>query len=311
VGLRPPYSGAKVAYLTVGDVRRKCSLDEGQIPNFRGVRVDVSTRYHRVEGNRRASRDGRVSDLPPEIHTVTIRDLFRRCTPCERGRPPGLLWIHMCGQFWPGAWGVRDRRPHPPGRHPTPKVFLCARRERRGRTSASLPLSLELPPPRAMSVMSSVKGVVACMCTCTHWSAGRDAHAAVTCRPLIHMVPSANACPMDADDTAHTPINEERRVSSTRGGFISGFWVEAVCDFAPAEALPVPDSDTHMAYIVNVSPASAGWAWLEFGDLHNCRGHRGQRTVVLGAARARVEEVLRRRRLAEIPPQPHGDAPDV
>jgi hypothetical protein len=54
----------------------KGSLNDGQIPNFRGVRVHVSTVYNRVEGNRRASRNGRVSDLPPEIPNVTIRKLF-------------------------------------------------------------------------------------------------------------------------------------------------------------------------------------------------------------------------------------------
>jgi hypothetical protein len=34
------------------------SLNDGRLPNFRGVRV---------EGNRRASRNGLESDLPPEI----------------------------------------------------------------------------------------------------------------------------------------------------------------------------------------------------------------------------------------------------
>ena len=37
---------------------RKWSLNDGQIPNVRGVRVHVRTGYHRVEGNRRASRNG-------------------------------------------------------------------------------------------------------------------------------------------------------------------------------------------------------------------------------------------------------------
>jgi hypothetical protein len=43
---------------------RERPLNDGQIPNFR-VRVHASTGYHRVEGNRRASRNGRVSDPPP------------------------------------------------------------------------------------------------------------------------------------------------------------------------------------------------------------------------------------------------------
>jgi hypothetical protein len=43
-------------------------------PNYRGVRVHVSTGYNRGEGNRRASRNRGVSDLPPEIPHVTIRN---------------------------------------------------------------------------------------------------------------------------------------------------------------------------------------------------------------------------------------------
>ena len=53
-------------------------MNEGRIPNLhvRVVRVHVSTGYSRVEGNRRTSRNGRVSDLPPEIPHVTIRNSF-------------------------------------------------------------------------------------------------------------------------------------------------------------------------------------------------------------------------------------------
>jgi hypothetical protein len=43
---------------------RKWPLNDGQIPNVRGVRVPVSTRYTPVEGNRRASRNGRASSSP-------------------------------------------------------------------------------------------------------------------------------------------------------------------------------------------------------------------------------------------------------
>jgi hypothetical protein len=53
---------------------RKWALNDGQIPKFRGVRVHASTGYNRAEGNRRAWRYGLVSDLPPEIPHVTIRD---------------------------------------------------------------------------------------------------------------------------------------------------------------------------------------------------------------------------------------------
>ena len=42
---------------------RKCSLNDGRIPNVRGVRVHVITGYNRVEGNRRASRNGLVSEI--------------------------------------------------------------------------------------------------------------------------------------------------------------------------------------------------------------------------------------------------------
>ena len=51
-------------------------MNEGQIPNIRVVRVALGTGYNRVEVNRRASRNGRVSDLPPEIPNVPIRNLF-------------------------------------------------------------------------------------------------------------------------------------------------------------------------------------------------------------------------------------------
>jgi hypothetical protein len=40
-------------------------LSAPRLPNV--VRVAPGTGYHRVEGNRRASRDGPVGDLPPEI----------------------------------------------------------------------------------------------------------------------------------------------------------------------------------------------------------------------------------------------------
>jgi hypothetical protein len=54
---------------------RKWPLNDGQIPNPNVVRVAPGSDYRRVEGNRRASRNGRVSDLPPETPT-TIRNLF-------------------------------------------------------------------------------------------------------------------------------------------------------------------------------------------------------------------------------------------
>ena len=55
---------------------RKRPLNDGQIPNFRVVRVHVIAGYNRVEGNRRASRTGLVSDLPPETPHVTDAQPF-------------------------------------------------------------------------------------------------------------------------------------------------------------------------------------------------------------------------------------------
>jgi hypothetical protein len=55
---------------------REWSLNDGQLPNPNVVRVAPGTGYHRVKGNRRASRTGPVSDLPPEILSVTIRNFF-------------------------------------------------------------------------------------------------------------------------------------------------------------------------------------------------------------------------------------------
>jgi hypothetical protein len=67
-------AGANRLGLARGDENgRKWPLNEGRIPNP-NVRVAPGTGYHRVEGNRRASRNGRVSDLPPETRLVfTIR----------------------------------------------------------------------------------------------------------------------------------------------------------------------------------------------------------------------------------------------
>jgi hypothetical protein len=51
-------------------------LNDEHIPTPNGVRVASGTGYHRLEGNRRASRNGRVSDLPPDTPKVTIRNFF-------------------------------------------------------------------------------------------------------------------------------------------------------------------------------------------------------------------------------------------
>jgi hypothetical protein len=51
-------------------------MNDEQSPNPNIVHLASGTGYHRVEGNRRASRNGPVSDLPPEIPKVTIRNSF-------------------------------------------------------------------------------------------------------------------------------------------------------------------------------------------------------------------------------------------
>ena len=63
----------RIVTLRFGTGNRKCSLNDVQSPNFRVVRVYVSTGYTHVEINRRASRNGRVRSPPPENPTVTIR----------------------------------------------------------------------------------------------------------------------------------------------------------------------------------------------------------------------------------------------
>ena len=48
-------------------------LNDGRIPNNRGVRVHLRTDYNPAEGNRRASRNGRVSDRSPPPLSLTLR----------------------------------------------------------------------------------------------------------------------------------------------------------------------------------------------------------------------------------------------
>jgi hypothetical protein len=67
------------------------TVDKSQ--TFRGVRVHVSTGYNPVEGNRRASRNGRVSDLPPETPHRHDSPLYRRCTLCSRLYDSRLIFL--------------------------------------------------------------------------------------------------------------------------------------------------------------------------------------------------------------------------
>jgi hypothetical protein len=61
--------------LGFGTGRQKMTLNDGQIPTFPGVRVALTTGYHRVEGNRRASRNGPVSD-PTRNPSRSIHDFL-------------------------------------------------------------------------------------------------------------------------------------------------------------------------------------------------------------------------------------------
>jgi hypothetical protein len=64
----------RIVTLGFGTGRQKWPLNDGQIPNSNILRVALGTGHNRVEGNRRASRNDPVSDLPPEIPNVTIRN---------------------------------------------------------------------------------------------------------------------------------------------------------------------------------------------------------------------------------------------
>ena len=90
-GVHASHSDAKVTNRDFEVWRdRGWPLNDGRIPNPNIARVRVSTGYHRVEGNRRASRNGPVSDLPPETPIATFSSLFF----AGRGIPviiPGLI----------------------------------------------------------------------------------------------------------------------------------------------------------------------------------------------------------------------------
>jgi hypothetical protein len=69
-GASPPSSQKQLRIVTLGWAR--CDtwpLNDGQRPNFRVVRVALDTGYDPVEGNRRALRNGRVSDPLLASHT--------------------------------------------------------------------------------------------------------------------------------------------------------------------------------------------------------------------------------------------------
>jgi hypothetical protein len=65
---------------------RKWSLERCTNPNCRGVRVHVSTGYNRVEVNRRASRNGRVSSSPSRTPYPSDSPLLPLVNPLKRVR---------------------------------------------------------------------------------------------------------------------------------------------------------------------------------------------------------------------------------
>ena len=72
----------RIGRLGFGTARQKMALNEGQISRFRGVRVALGTGYHRVEGNRRASRNGGVSSIShPKPLTLRFATFASLCAP--------------------------------------------------------------------------------------------------------------------------------------------------------------------------------------------------------------------------------------
>jgi hypothetical protein len=72
---------------------RKRPLNDGQIPNPNVLRVAPCMGNNREEGNRRASRNGRVGHLPPETPKRHDSQLLRHCTLLS----PPLLRPGRCG----------------------------------------------------------------------------------------------------------------------------------------------------------------------------------------------------------------------
>jgi hypothetical protein len=84
---------------------REWPLNDRQIPNFLRVRVALGTGYNPAQGNRRARRNGRVSDLPAETPPVTIRNLLiaaraGRSPPTHTRARGRLLWCEITS-----SWG--------------------------------------------------------------------------------------------------------------------------------------------------------------------------------------------------------------
>jgi hypothetical protein len=95
---------SRIVTIRVWHGRQK--LNDRQIPNFRGVRVALGTGYNRVEGNRRASRNGRVSSSPTRNPYRYGSQLLLRCegaggggeehTCSAAGGPASAAWLGSC-----------------------------------------------------------------------------------------------------------------------------------------------------------------------------------------------------------------------
>ena len=83
-----------VSGLARGD--RKWPLNDGQIPNSRGVRVHVSTGLHSFRGDSAgvAKRSHLVSDLPPDTPDVTIRNFFASLCAVPSLGTVYAIWLH-------------------------------------------------------------------------------------------------------------------------------------------------------------------------------------------------------------------------
>jgi hypothetical protein len=103
---------------------REWPLNDGQIPNPNVARVAPGTGYHRVEGNRRASRNG-PRERPPTRNPflkVTIRNVFVAVSPCttmqcSTSKPAARTYgSSRCGRHPPTAWGDSAYTCEPPQR---------------------------------------------------------------------------------------------------------------------------------------------------------------------------------------------------
>jgi hypothetical protein len=85
----PPGSTAmqklRIVTLRLGAGRQKMALQRWTNPKHSVVRVALGTGYNRVQGNRRASRNGHVGDLPPEIPSVRFAPFSSTIESTARG----------------------------------------------------------------------------------------------------------------------------------------------------------------------------------------------------------------------------------